>query len=143
MLLWFTQAAYIRAFLHTNPRILLCILFFRMWSNSDSCFLPYVLFMKRTHVYMRFYWDQLSYRSIKVNFAEQTRSINLTQIYSFSLADLRQFFIISSVDHTKASSYSKLEILNHHYIHGCIIDSDLSIKDRVHPCRYSLEKFIH
>ena len=30
----------------------------------------------------------------------------------------------------------------HHYIHGCIVVSDLSVKNRARPYRYSLEKFL-
>ena len=44
-------------------------------------------------------------------------------------------FMISSIVQTRDSSSSD------HYIHGCIVVSDLSVKNRVRRCRYSLEKF--
>ena len=77
-----------------------------------------------------------------INFHTGSTSFHTTylaghQIYSFSSVHSHQFFMISSVDQTIDSS------LSDHYIHGCIVDSDLSIKNRVFSCRYSLEKFIH
>ena len=74
------------------------------------------------------------------NFAKQIRSINLPRFLHYLQQIVRQIFTISSsADHLRDSSSSDLEILNHPQIHGCIIDSDLSLKNRVHPCRYSLE----
>ena len=104
----------------------------------------YALFIKRTRVYTCFCRDKLAYRSVNENFAKQIRSINLPRFLHYLQQTLRQIFTISSsADHLRDSSSSNLEILNHPQIHGCIIDSDLSVKNRVHPCRYFLEIFIH
>ena len=98
--------------------------------------------MKRTRVYTHFYRDELAYRFVKDKFCRIDQIYKLTQISSISSSDLRRVFIISFADHPRDSSFLDLEILKLHHIHRCIIDSDLTIKIRFHPCRYSLDKFI-
>ena len=66
-----------------------------------------------------------------------TTYISGHQIYLFSIYS-HESFMISSVIQTRDLSSSD------HSIHGCIIVSDLSVKTRAHPYRYSLEKlFVH
>ena len=77
-----------------------------------------------------FYWQDTS------NFIQKASTLRFTRFLQF----LHQTSVMSSsiifVYHGRDSSF-----LDH--IHRCIVDSDLSIKNRVRPCRYSLEKFIH
>ena len=86
--------------------------------------------------------DKLEYRSMNNKFAVCFRSINLTQIsslyFSKLVPDYRSSHLFNGSH--KTIVISNLKVLNHDCIHGCIIDSNLSIKTEFIPSRYPLEK---
>ena len=73
-----------------------------------------------------------------INFHTGSTSFHTTYLVGHQIFSvyLHQFFMISSVIQTRDSSSSD------HYIHGCIVVSDLSVKNRARPYRYSFKKFL-
>ena len=107
--------------------------------------IPYALLLRPTRVYTRFLCHEPTYISVNIvglcNSSKQINSSDLTLYFSKDSPDHRSKHSIKRS--RKYIVISDLEIPLHHFLHRCIINSDQSIKNKVHLSRYSLEEFYH
>ena len=110
----FTEPAYICAFKNTN----LCI---HLHTFQNQPHIPYALFLQKTHIYTRFYFDEHAYRSSDIlGQCSSSDQINSSQLILYFSKDSPDHRSKHSINRSRQYiDISDLEIPLHHFLHRC------------------------